>query len=226
MKRIDEQTSGPLAAASGPLAKSTGLLAATEGALARTGNLSRWRRSVLGEPSYAQPGQSPAAQPVPDGPLDRVRMNALETPEQPVPLRGITHWPLAELSAPTSAAALDFEWRCAIGADGVSVTLTPGTVWCAPNQEIAWSSITGYSETLASPTLVDGDTAIWVEVTLAGLGACTAALFVGTAAELSAALDATEQENKIVRPIASLTWASSKITASVQRQMGAICVSR
>jgi hypothetical protein len=102
-----------------------GLLAATEGALARTGNLASWRRKVLGEPSYAAPGLSESAQPVPGGPFDRVRMNALETPEQPVPLRGITHWPLADDATPYSPPRASFD---IIGYDGATVTIATGRV--------------------------------------------------------------------------------------------------
>jgi hypothetical protein len=116
----------------------------------------------------------------------------------------------------------EYEWRCEI-TGATEITITPGTVWCAPAQEIAWTSISGYSTT---PSLSDGDTQGWVEVTLAGLDACTAALFFGTDGELAAALDAAEEENKIVRPIVTLTWTSSVISALVQRQLGAICVSR
>jgi hypothetical protein len=122
-----------------------------------------------------------------------------------------------------STDEITYEWRVTLNADRVSVTITPGTIECAPSQTIEWASITGYAE---SPTLELNDDRIWVEVAILGLDACTAALFVGTAAERAAALDDAEKEYKVAKTIAKLTWVDSKITKVLPCQFGPFFIAR
>lgn len=213
----------------------TPLIARTQGDIANRGPLGRWNARIGGLPSYRAPGQSPASMPIADGPLDRVGMNHLESPEQPVPLRGITHWPLPSEAEPApSATTSSPQWRVEIS--GTGILLTKGDVLYEPQTWVLWAAITG-REAWADefrPPITETDNCVWLEclnvqgseavVIVVGpetgtAGACMRTPFLTTG-------EPSEADQKVLKPICRTEWVGGVLSSVEPMQCGIAIVTR
>lgn len=102
------------------------------------------------------------------------------------------------------------------------IVMEPGDVWLGPLTVIHWASFTGATTT---PPVSSTDTCVWLEVSVVA-GSEAVVFQYGSRAAMEAALDATEQQTKLVVPLVETFWSGTEITKVKNLQCGDVVIAR
>lgn len=102
------------------------------------------------------------------------------------------------------------------------IVMEPGDVWLGPSTVIHWASFTGKTTT---PPVSSTDTCVWLEVSVVARREAVVFQY-GSRSAMKLALDATEQQTKLVVPLVETFWSGTKITKVKNLQCGDVVIAR